>query len=481
MPQIINTNISSLTAQRNLNKSQSSMATAMQRLSSGLRINSAKDDAAGMAISERMTAQVRGLNQAVRNANDGISLAQTAEGAMAESTNLLQRIRELAIQSANDTNSTGDRSSLQSEVTQLKEELDRIAITTEFNGRRVLDGSFSAASFQVGANANQTISFGVNSVKSSAIGAIAQATGTEVTAAAATDITLSVGGAAAVNVSTSANFTGNTYQDATSAYAKAAALNDAGVAGLSATATTSGTAAFGAIGGTALDTYSLSINGVAAISALDVATAGTVTVTSLRDSINAISDQTGVTAAVDGSNITLTASDGRNINVDESGTGFAVGDGLSAAAGDFAGSEGGGGATKRGTITLSATDTIAIGGTVATIGHAASISKDANGVDDIDISTVSGAQEAIKRLDAALDSVNSSRADLGAIQNRFEATISNLQTTSENLSAARSRIRDADFAAETAEMTRSQILQQAGVAMVSQANALPQNVLSLLQ
>ncbi len=449
----------------------------MQRLSSGLRINSAKDDAAGLAISERMTSQVRGLNQAMRNANDGISLAQTAEGAMSESSNLLQRIRELAVQSANDTNSSSDRQALQSEVAQLTAEIDRIAVTTEFNGRRVLDGSFAAASFQVGANANQTISFGVSSLRASAMGGIAEATGTEVTAATVADLTLSVGGAAAVNVSSSANFTGNTYQDASSAYAKAAALNDAGVAGVTATATTAGTSTFVNFGGTAGDVYDLDINGVSVISTLDVSTTA-ITVTAVRDAINTVSDQTGVTASVNGNDITLTAADGRNIVVDESGsTQQAATEALSS--GDFDGSDAGA-VTHRGTITLSSTDTLAIGGTVAAIGHAAAISIDQNGVDDIDISTISGAQTAIKRVDAALSTVNSERADLGAIQNRFESTIANLAAAAENISAARSRIRDADFAAETANLTRAQILQQAGTAMVAQANSLPQTVLSLL-
>ena len=480
MPAIINSNIMSLNAQRNLSMSQNSLASAVERLSSGLRINSAKDDAAGLAISERMTSQIRGLNQAVRNANDGISLAQTAEGAMAESTNLLQRIRELSVQSANDTNSSSDRQALQSEVAQLTAELDRIATTTEFNGSRLLDGSFSAASFQVGANANQTISFGVSSLRATAMGGIAEAVGTEVTAASVADLTLSVGGAALVNVSSSANFVGNAYQDDTSAYAKAAALNDAGVAGVSATANTAGTATFVDFGGTLGDVYDLEINGVAVISSLAVGVGESVTVTEVRDAINTVSDQTGVTASVNGSAITLTAADGRNIEVDESGsTNLAAGEGLSAVAGDFAGSELAA-VTHRGSITLSATDTLAIGGTVAAIGHNAAISIDSSGVDDINIATIAGAQTAIKRIDAALSTVNSARADLGAVQNRFESTIANLATTAENLAAARSRIRDADFAAETANLTRAQILQQAGTAMVAQANSLPSSVLSLL-
>lgn len=476
----INSNISSLTAQRNLYQSQNALSTSMQRLSSGLRINSAKDDAAGLAISDRMTAQVRGLNQAVRNANDGISLAQTAEGALQETTNILQRIRELAVQSVNDTNTSADRVSLQAEVTQLQAELNRIATSTEFNGQRLLDGSFSSRTFQVGANAGQTINFSVASAKGSSIGGIANGTGTEVTSATATDITIAIGSGAATAITTSANFTNGTYKDASSAYAKAAAINDAGIAGLSATASTSGSATFGAVGGTAGDTYNLTINGVAIYSNADVSTA--ITITDVRDAINAESNQTGVIASVNGTTMTLTASDGRNIVVDESGgTGFAAGDGLSNAAGDFAGSEAAA-VTQRGAITLSATDTITIGGTQTVIGFtAAGVAKDTLGVDNIDISSQSGGETAIKRIDAALASISSSRANLGAIQNRFNSTISNLQNVSENISAARGRIQDADFAKETTALSRNQILEQAGLAMLAQANQSQQGVLSLLR
>ncbi|MBS0309450.1 MAG: flagellin [Proteobacteria bacterium] len=473
MAAFINTNISSLNAQRNLTMSQSSLATSLQRLSSGLRINSAKDDAAGLAISERMTSQIRGLNQAARNANDGISLTQVAEGAMAESTNILQRMRELSIQSANSTNSSGDRAALQSEVTSLQSELNRIAQTTEFNGQRILDGSFTGASFQVGANANQTIGFSISSVKGSSIGGIASATGTVVGAAAATDITIAIGGGAAKSINSSAGYTGNTYQDATSAYAKAAAINDAGIAGLSVTATTSGTQTVGAIGGSAGNTYNLTINGVAIFSNTDVSTA--MSNATLRDTINANSSQTGVIASLNGGDLTLNAADGRNINVTESGTGFTAGtNGLTVTGGPFA-------STLRGSLSVSSTDTVSIGGTVANVGLNASIAKDALGVDNIDISTAAGAQAAIKRLDSALTSVNSNRASMGALQNRFQSTIASLSTTSENLSAARSRIQDADFAAETANLTRAQILQQAGTAMLAQANALPNGVLALLR
>ena len=475
MAAIINTNVSSLNAQRNLTTSQSSLATSIQRLSSGLRINSAKDDAAGLAISERMTSQIRGLNQAARNANDGISLAQTAEGALGAVGTALQRIRELAVQSSNATNSASDRQALQSEVNQLVSEIDRVSQQTEFNGIKLLDGSFTSQAFQVGANAGQTISIaGISSAKASSLGGLAAQTGTAVSAAASTDLTIALGGGAAVSVSPSSAYVGsNASQDATSAYAKAAAINAAGISGLTVTASTAGTQAVGAIGGTAGDTYNLTINGVAVFTNTDVA-AG-LSNTQLRDAINNVSQQTGVTATLSGGNMTLTAADGRNITVTESGTGFTAGtDGLSVTGGPFA-------AVLRGNLSISATDSITIGGTVATVGLSASIAKDTVGIDSVDLTTFSGAQAALQRVDSALKTVNSARAALGAYQNRFEQVVSNVQTTAENVTAARSRIQDTDFAAETANLSRAQILQQAGTAMVAQANQLPQTVLSLLK
>ena len=292
MAQVINTNIMSLNAQKNLNSSQGALATSLERLSSGLRINSAKDDAAGLAISERFTTQVRGLNQAIRNANDGISLAQTAEGAMQEITNNLQRIRELAVQSSNATNSESDRVALQAEVAQLIEEIQRVAEQTSFNDTKLLDGMAGTLSFQIGANAGELINV-----------------------TAAPDMT--------------------------------------------------------------------------------IATLGT------SDEVVTVPGDTPTEAAV--------------------------------------------------------------------------------AVEAVNIGTFEGAQIAIQVMDVALAEVNSARADFGAIQNRFESVITNLQTSVENQSAARSRIRDADFAAETAELTRAQILQQAGISVLSQANASPQSVLALLQ
>ncbi len=470
----INTNVASLNAQRNLGSSQGALNKSMQRLSSGLRINSAKDDAAGLAISDRMTSQIRGLNQASRNANDGISLAQTAEGALQESTNILQRMRELAVQSANDTNSASDRGFLQAEVTQLISELDRIAGTTTFNGRRLLDGSFSGATFQVGANAGEAISFGIASAKSASMGGIAEGTGTEVTAAVSNaGLTIALGSDAAVTISGSGGFavSGDSSRDGTSAYAKAAALNDAGLSGFTATAETEGTVTMGTIGGSATDTYTMSINGTSIYSGAD-ASAG-LSIVAVRDAINLSSADTGVSASVAGGDLTLTATDGRNITVAESGTGYVAGtSGLMVTGDDFTDA-------LRGTVSMSATETIGVANGTE-IGHTTDVAVDTTGIDSVDVGTLAGAETAMKRVDAALATIDGIRGGLGAVQNRFESTIANLQNVSENLSAARSRILDADIAQETSAMTKNNILQQAGVSILAQANQMPQLALSLL-
>jgi flagellin len=478
----INTNVASLNAQRNLVTSQGDLATAMQRLSSGLRINSAKDDAAGLAISDRMTSQIRGLNQATRNANDGISLAQTAEGAMQESTNILQRIRELSVQSANATNSTSDRQSLQAEVDQLLSELDRIATSTTFNNLPVLDGSYIAQQFQVGPNAGNTISFGIPGVRSGQMGHLASAEGdTVVSASAATDISITLGDSSTPKViSSSTNFAveDDEYRDETSAYAKAAAIKDAGIFGLIVSASTTGdTAAI------ALDTvvpssgsdvtYSVDINGTTINTTIPAG--DTLTGSELASLINDVATQTGIEATYDTTThkMTLTASDGRNIVIENetNGTGLATGDFAAAA-------------IIRGTLTLKASDSITLGGTTANIGFGTTTDipvDTTEGVDVVDITSLDGANEAMLRVDAALAAVDSSRGELGAIQNRFESTISNLQNVAENLTAARSRIRDADIAQETSEMTKNNILQQAGVSILTQANQTTQLALQLLQ
>jgi flagellin len=515
--QVINTNVSSLNAQRNLSTSQSALSQALQRLSSGLRINSAKDDAAGLAISERFTTQIRGLNQAVRNANDGISLAQTAEAALGEVTNNLQRIRELAVQSANATNSASDRAALDAEVQQRLAEIERIATQTSFNSQKVLDGTFGTATFQVGANVGETISLNLaTSVRTTAIGKTAdyvggaayastaaigqQGAGVDGTALSAGDITITVGSGQATSVGAAVAGSSNG-QTTSSAYAKAAAINASGISGVTATADTTAQFNLGAVavaGGVGGETnYNLTINSVAIYTSYNSVTNGAVSSDQLVAAINANSATTGVTAAYDSSNsrVTLTSSDGRNISVtqgsttnanDGSAQGLGAAEGtnntqnatttLAAAAGASAT------ASLVGSIRLSSAASVTIGGTAARIGFSATAYSLGNSaLNSTSVTTVANANTTIGRVDAALSSVNGLRSNFGAIQNRFESTIANLTAVSENLEASRSRIRDADFAQETAELTRAQILQQAGVAILAQANALPQNVLGLLR
>lgn len=480
MPSVVNTNVLSLNAQRNLTRSQDTLATALQRLSSGLRINSAKDDAAGLAIADRFTTQIRGLNQAARNANDGISLAQTAESALDELTNNLQRIRELAVQAANATNSASDRAALDQEVQQRIAEINRISSQTSFNGQKVLDGSFGTAAFQVGANVGETISVNLTTgVRADQIGQIATSTGTAVTSSALTDggLTIAVGQGAAVNIGASAAGTATT-QTADSAWAKGNAINAAGVSGLTATATNATTGTFSTISNSAAtSTYNLTINSVAIYSGADNLAAGaSLTGADVVAQINLFSGQTGVSASISGTSLTLTAADGRNVVLAETVTQGAgatlTGTGIDAAQTG----------TLRGTIALSAAQNITLGGANAAIGFAGtSIAVDSTTLATVSVTSVANANTAIQRADASLTAVSSLRSQLGAIQNRFESTISGLTAVSENLTASRSRIQDADFAAETAALTKAQILQQAGVAVLAQANAVPQTVLSLFR
>jgi flagellin len=451
MSSMINTNISSLTAQRNLSSSQASLSTSMQRLSSGLRINSAKDDAAGLAISERMTSQIRGASQAARNANDGISLAQTAEGDLAQIGSNLQRMRELAVQSANATNSAS--------------EIDRAAKNSSFNGNNLLDGSFVSKDFQVGANgsaADKITVSSIASVRTSAMGSYQgfnlsnQSIGTASDSALAQTVT--VAGGAAVSLGTIAN----------DAKSLASAINSSGVAGLGATAnaTSVGTAvqaASAAVG-------TITVNGLA-INVTATANAGT-NRTNAVTALNAQSSVTGVIATDTGSGVSLAAADGRNIttvfgSVTETQFGMA-------AAGTT-------GASLNVTYQAPAgiTGTVAFGGAFAPA--ASTIASTGTAISAIDVLSASSAITALASIDSAIGAVNTSRASLGALQNRFTSVVTSLQTTSENLSASRSRIQDADFAQETANLSRSQILQQAGTAMVAQANQLPQGVLALLR
>jgi flagellin len=498
MPQIINTNVPSLTAQRNLNTSQNDLATSLQRLSSGLRINSAKDDAAGLAISERFTSQIRGLNQAIRNANDGVSLAQTAEGALGETTNALQRIRELALQSANSTNSASDRAALNAEVNQLKQEIDRIASTTEFNGLKLLDGTFTAQTFQVGANANQTISVSIagasgadlaNNTVTAANTNAGQGTASTTAAAAALPANNTIG---AQNVTVSGTLGSDTIAvaEGDSAFTIAAAIS-ASEASTGVTADASTTATLGTL--SANGTVTLTLGSGSASQTVSAAVT-TTDLSALSTEINNVAGTTGITAEVSGGTLTLTQADGKDINIENFTSSTAA---TTIVVGSTSLT------TDPQTLTTGTTDSTIVSGSIefnssrsfsvssdvaaATAGSILDVAADtAVGstqelVSSIDITSAESSQTALQIVDSALATVSGIRADLGAIQNRFTTTISNLSTTSENLSAARSRIRDADFAAETAELTRNQILQQAGISVLSQANALPQNVLALLQ
>lgn len=398
----VNTNVSSLNAQRNLNKSGQGLATSMERLSSGMRINSAKDDAAGLQISNRLTSQINGLAVAQRNANDGISMAQTAEGAMSASTDILQRMRELALQSANGSNSDEDRESLQKEVAALTTELTRIAETTSFGGQQLLDGSFGSKGFQVGANAAETITMSLGDISADKLGSTV---GQSITAGALTD----------------AEITAIVKSD-----------------------------------GPGTATFSYTPDGGEA-QTIEVDLTNVDDGDSFASALNASLNGLGITATA----TTVPASVGPPV-VAESTT-IAFGGNMEAGAAL-------GAVYKDGAGNIEAVAT-PIAGTVG--GYSENVS-------DIDISTSIGSSNALAIIDNALGEINESRASLGAVQNRFDHTISNLSNIEENVSASRSRIQDTDFATETAEMTKNQILQQAGTSILSQANQIPQAAISLL-
>ncbi|HUE91242.1 flagellin [Pseudomonas sp.] len=387
----VNTNIASLNTQRNLNTSSKALDTSLQRLSTGSRINSAKDDAAGLQIANRLTSQINGLNVAVKNSNDGISMSQTAEGALQQSTSILQRMRDLSLQAANGSNSDSERTALNSEVTELKKELDRISNTTTFGGKKLLDGSFETTTFQVGSAANETISVKIDemstdSLKGEFYESTATASAGTATASGSISVGITVNGSA---TTVKANIkTGATGEEVTQAIATA--INDAN-------------------------------KGIGAFVQDD----GTLKIISQK---NTAGDDNALSA------LSITG-------------------------------------TVAGITTLSAATVTT--GAPATAGDTLKIS-------DLDVSTVEGAQTAVMAIDQAIQKIDSQRADLGAVQNRFENTIGNLQNIAENVSAARGRIQDTDFAAETANLTKNQILQQAGTAILAQANQLPQAVLSLL-
>jgi len=501
MPQVINTNIASLNAQRNLNTSQRDLNTALERLSSGLRINSAKDDAAGLAISDRMTAQIRGYDQASRNANDGISLAQTAEGALGATTTLLQRIRELAIQSANSTNSASDRASLQAEVNQLKQELDRVSSQTEFNGLKLLDGTFTSQAFQVGANANQIINVSLEGSSTSLLqdnqlsklsgtdhmgtGAVANPVATAPTKSTIGDQTLTINGPLG-------EIDDLVIADGASAFEVASAISKR-EGETSVTADATNTLTIGNVGQDGTVSFDLSTSdggGKKTISA----PVTTTDLGSLVTEINRQSGTTGVSAqlSTDKASIQLTQIDGKDVIIGDFNHSHASGkldvDGMGSGSTEtLSGSDDSTRVTgainfhSSGTFTVSSSMATAVNGGILNVGASILVGSEPKLLSTVDISSSAGSQDAIAIIDASLNQVNAMRASLGAIQNRMESTISNLNIQSENISAARSRIMDADFAKETAALTRSQILQQAGTAMLAQANQVPQGVLALLQ
>jgi len=482
---VINTNTASINAQYNLSKVNQEMEKAMEQLSSGKRINSAADDAAGLAISTRMESQIKGLEQAMRNAADGQSLIDTTEGAHTEITNILQRMRELAIQAVNDTNVNADRANLNAEVNQLTAEIDRIAGQTTWNGVAVLDGTFTSKSFQIGAEAGQTVSLDIDSVSTTQLGSYKTTLATE-----ANDVT---GGSEILGdtlaVTGHLGSADATYAAGASAKDIAAAINaDTSSTGVSATATTM--AKIDTL--TAAEAVSFTLNGTAVASSTP---ASTNDLRNIRDAINAVASSTGVTATVGSTNaeLVLTAIDGRDIaftsvSTATAGTDFDI-TALNAAGVevgsavtiDDAASSAVDAVTVTGYVELSSMKDFSFDGAGAVTGDYADADANLSAISALNISTSAGAQSAITAIDGALEKISQARSDLGAVSNRLDHTISNLGNIQINIEASQSRIQDADFAKATGELTKSQIMSQAATAMLAQANASKQGVLSLLQ
>ena len=491
---VINTNVSAIAAQNSLRTTGLNQSTAMERLSSGIRINSAKDDAAGLAISTRMTANIRGLAAAIRNANDGISLTQTAEGSLASISDNLQRIRELAVQSANSTNYSTDRAALNAEAAQLVSEIDRVASNSTFNGIKLLDGSYQDQSLQVGAGneANDRISVSIASAKSSSLGVGGGSSYNTSITSAAVGATAMLSGGLSINgfVVGASNTDGvsSTGSDA-SGIAVAAAINavsgqSAVVATVQKTQLAGTTVADGAQA--ALASGAVLINGVN-IGAIEAAASPVARGAQMTAAINAKSGQTGVVAtfstttgavnlsALDGRNIAITATTGTT----QTGTGLTFTEGADVTT------------ITRSTVKLASSNAagITIAGITAasltasglTAGYSASTATAGAGVSTIDLSTAAGSQTALSTLDKAINSITDSRASMGAYQNRLTASVANLENSSMNLQASRSRILDTDYAKETTNLAKAQIIQQAATAMLAQANQSAQSVLALLK
>jgi flagellin len=508
---VINTNISAVAAQNSLRTSGLNQTTAMERLSSGVRINSAKDDAAGLAISTRMTANIRGLAAAIRNANDGISLTQTAEGSLASIGDNLQRIRELAVQSANSSNNATDRAALHAEASQLVSEIDRIAANATFNGIKLLDGSYQDQNLQVGSGneANDRISISIASAKSSSLGVGGGSSYSTIVnggaAPTAVGATALVSGALALNGfvvgAASTDGVSSTGSDS-SGIAVAAAINAvSGQSGVMASVqkTVREGTAVGAVGatgfGVTLAAGTVSINGVS-IGNIDAATSAVGRAAQMAAAINAKSGQTGVVAefsTTDGA-VKLTATDGRNIAIDVKSTATSISSamtGLTHTAGTTSGATTT--SVTRSSVKLSSSNASGItvegltaagleaAGLTGVTSYTASTATAGAGVSTVDLTTATGSQTALSTLDKAINTITDARAAMGAYQNRLNASIANLETSSMNLQASRSRILDADYAKETTNLAKSQIIRQAATAMLAQANQSAQSVLSLLK
>jgi flagellin len=489
---VVNTNIGSLVAQSAANATNKSMDTAMERLSTGKRINSAADDAAGMAITSRLEAQSRGLSQAIRNAVDGQAMIDTTEGAHTEITNILQRLRELSVQSANDTNVAADRTNLQAEVTQLIAEIDRIATQTTWNGTTVLDGSFTSKQLQIGAQQGQSTTFSVDSARTNAIGNYALSSDAHSVAANSIDgedLTIEgYLGAATIAVAASASV-----KDV------AATINaNSSSTGVSATAVTK--AKLKTL--SAAEAMAFTLTGDAAAS-ISVTNTSTTHLGELKEAINAKSGVTGITAAFgsDTSELVLTHATGEDIAITgmdtaTAGTTFVLEaldeDGAALSTPDTSTISEGGTATGAviGHMVLSSIKSFTVAGDDATAkdgffdtmnGTTAGGTAGLSNVASVNISTASGAASAIRAIDGAISKINSSRADLGGLSNRLDSTIANLTNIKTNADVSRSNIEDADFAAETSNLAKQQILSQAATSMLAQANQSKQSILALLQ
>ena len=501
----INTNVTSMKSARHLAQNTNALNTSFERLSSGLRINSAQDDAAGMNITTKLTSQVKGLNQATRNVTDTGSLLKTAESALSETNNLLQRLRELSVQASNDTNTAADRQALQAETNQLLSEIDRVASQVQYNGITLLDGSFVSKTFQIGANSGQTLNVSVKSGRTADLGNTSVLAGTvaagaddgngtagyvDGTALSDGEITINGIASASVGASAAADDTFSSTSNSTSAIAKAAAINKvSATTGVTATAVATQYVSDGAVAAGVVSDGDITINGESITFAGGSATlTGSDGTSALTTAINNVTSKTGVVASIDSGTgeLNLTAADGRNIRIVTDAEG---GTGLQDAA------VGGTSRTIRGGISLSSNVTNATGSPAFTVTESAgallerlgitgnsvvSSAESNNNIATLSLASSAAAATTISLVDTAIAQVASSRSDIGALLNRLDSATTTLKIASENMSAARSQIQDVDFATETAAFSKNQILQQASSSMLAQANTSGQVALSLL-